>query len=449
MKKNIDLLHEPILPALTRLALPIMATSLVQMAYNLTDMAWIGRAGAGAVSAVGSAAMFTWFSQGVSALAKMGGQVKVAHALGQGNEKEAAEYAQGAIQIGILLAAVFGFITAAFRGSLIGFFNMQDPVIIHQAENYLAVTCGLIVFSFLNVIFTGIFTACGDSRTPFLSNVIGLVLNMILDPVLIFGPGPIPALGVLGAAAATVGSQAVVTSVFLFSIKKDRIVFDKVRILHPVSFSRIKHIIDIGLPSAFQTMIYSGISMILTRMITGFGDTAIAVQRVGGQIESVSWMTADGFAAAINSFVGQNYGARQFDRVKDGYRKSAKIMFLWGLFATALLILGAEPIFRIFIHEPEVVADGVVYLQILGVSQMFMCEEILTVGALSGLGKTKQASLISIILTSARIPLAMVLMKTPLALSGVWWALTLSSVCKGIIYVIYWNRLWHKGQDTV
>lgn len=87
MKKNIDLLHEPILPALTRLALPIMATSLVQMAYNMTDMAWIGRVGAGAVSAVGSAAMFTWFSQGVSSLARMGGQVKVAHSLGRGDGK--------------------------------------------------------------------------------------------------------------------------------------------------------------------------------------------------------------------------------------------------------------------------------------------------------------------------------------------------------------------------
>ena len=89
MKKNIDLLHEPILPALTRLALPIMATSLVQMAYNMTDMAWIGRVGAGAVSAVGSAAMFTWFSQGVSSLARMGGQVKVAHSLGRGDREEA------------------------------------------------------------------------------------------------------------------------------------------------------------------------------------------------------------------------------------------------------------------------------------------------------------------------------------------------------------------------
>ena len=98
MKKKIDLLNGSILSALTRLALPIMATSLIQMAYNLTDMAWVSRVGAQAVAAVGTAGMYTWLSQGVAMLAKMGGQIKVAHSLGEEKPREAAVYAQGAIQ---------------------------------------------------------------------------------------------------------------------------------------------------------------------------------------------------------------------------------------------------------------------------------------------------------------------------------------------------------------
>ena len=159
-------------------------------------------------------------------------------------------------------------------------------------------------------------------------------------------------------------------------------------------------------------------------------------------------MTADGFAAAINSMVGQNYGAGQYRRVKDSYVTAAKIVFLWGLFSTSLLIFGAEPIFRIFIQESEVVADGIVYLQVLGVSQMFMCEEIITVGALSGLGKTMQASVISILLTSALIPMAILLMGTPLGLAGIWWAITISSVVKGIVYVIYFMRTMKRMPET-
>ncbi len=92
---------------------------------------------------------------------------------------------------------IFGILSVAFRKQLIGFFNMQDRQIVRDAEIYLTITCGLILFSFLNAIFTGILTASGTA-TPFVANVIGLVINMVLDPFLIFGFGPIPAMGAAG-----------------------------------------------------------------------------------------------------------------------------------------------------------------------------------------------------------------------------------------------------------
>ena len=110
MKRHIDLLHGRILGSLTGLALPIMATSLVHTAYNLTDMAWIGRVGSSAVAAVGAAGMYTWLSSGIVTLARMGGQIKVAHSLGEGEERKAAEYGRGALQLTVLLAVVYGLI---------------------------------------------------------------------------------------------------------------------------------------------------------------------------------------------------------------------------------------------------------------------------------------------------------------------------------------------------
>lgn len=434
MSKKVDLLRGHIFTSLTGLALPIMVTALVQMAYNLTDMAWIGFVGSPAVAAVGAAGMYVWLSQGVVALAKMGGQVKVAHALGSGNIEEAAKYASGSIQMGILFAFLYG--AAAIFGArpLIGFFGLSDAVIIQNAQVYLKITCGLILFSFLNSIITGILTATGDSRTPLLANVVGLALNMVLDPLLIFGFGPLKGFGVMGAAAATVMAQAVVTAVFLAAIRKDRMLFHKVKILHKVSWSHIKSMIRIGFPASVQNLIYTSISMVLTRFVAGFGDTAVAVLRVGGQIESISWMTADGFGAAINSFSGQNYGAGQYERVKKGYFTASGVMFVWGLFCSALLIGLPEQIFGLFIHEADVIPMGVRYLVILGFSQMFMCIELTTVGALSGLGKTLLCSVISIVFTTARIPLAMVLSGTALGLDGIWWAFTISSVIKGILF---------------
>lgn len=441
MRKQIDLLEGPIFSSLTGLALPIMATSLVQMAYNLTDMAWIGRVGSQAVAAVGSAGMYTWLSQGIVMLPKMGGQIKVAQSLGEGKKEEAVLYAQGAIQMGIVFALFYALTAVLFARPLIGFFRLNDPATVDGAVVYMKITCGMILFSYMNGILTGILTAQGDSRTPFLANVIGLVVNMVLDPVMIFGIGPFPRLGAAGAAIATVTAQMVVTAVFLAVIRKDRGFFDEIHLLKRTPMSYVKVMVQLGLPAAVQNLLYAGISMVLTRFVAAWGDAAVAVQRVGSQIESISWMTADGFSASINSFVGQNYGGKRYDRVQKGYFVAVKSMFVWGMLCSVILIFLAEPVFSLFIQEPDVIPMGVDYLVVLGFSQMFMCIESTTVGALSGIGRTFLSSIISVSLTSARIPLAVLLQRTPLGLNGIWWALTLTSVAKGIIFFIVYLRV--------
>ena len=441
VKKNIDLLNGNILTSLTELALPIMATSLVQTAYNLTDMAWIGMVGSDAVAAVGAAAMYTWLSSGVAALARMGGQVKSAHAYGEGNRREAVQYGKGALQLALVLAAAYGIITNLFAGPLIGFFHLNSSLVVKDAIVYLRIACGLILFAFIGQTLTGLYTASGNSRTPFVANCIGMGANIVLDPLLIFGLGPIHGMGVAGAAVATVTAQFIVSLVLVISMRKDPVLAAQMRIWIPTPLSNIKTMVRIGFPAAIQSMLYCGISMVLTRFVTAWGDTAVAVQRVGGQIESISWMTADGFGTAINAFVGQNYGAGNLKRVKKGYMTASAIMFIWGIFTTCLLIFGAAPIFSLFIHEPEVIPAGADYLRIIGFSEMFMCVELMTVGALSGMGKTMEASVITIILTTARIPLAVILGGTALGLNVIWWALTISSIVKGIIFFGYYLHI--------
>ena len=113
------------------------------------------------------------------------------------------------------------------------------------------------------------------------------------------------------------------------------------------------------------------------------------------------------------------------------------IVFIWGIFCTVLLIFCPSPIFRIFITESDVIPLGVDYLMILGFSQLFMSVEITTAGAFSGFGKTIPPSVISIIFTVARIPLALMLTKTSLGLNGIWWSITISSIFKGVLLLIW------------
>ena len=139
--------------------------------------------------------------------------------------------------------------------------------------------------------------------------------------------------------------------------------------------------------------------------------------------------------------MGQNYGAKKHDRIRKGYGISLRILILWGILVTALFVLLPEPMARLFFYEEDVISIAVDYLVIIGIGEGFMCVELMTVGALSGLGRTKLCSVISILLTGSRIPLALLLTNIGLGLNGVWWALTISSIVKGIVFYFTFKRV--------
>ena len=430
-----NLTKGPILKTLTKLAIPIMASSFLGTLYNITDMAWIGLLGSKAVAGVGVGGMFTWLSQGLAAMARMGGQVQVAQCIGRDERDRAHGFAQAAVQLATLMGMAYAVISLVFTRQMVAFFQLTDPEAQIAALSYTKIACGLIVFSFLTLTMTGLYTAQGDSKTPFLANLIGLVTNMILDPVLILGPGPFPKLGVVGAAIATVTAQAIVMMMMILGviIQKKENVLKGIRLTAKIPKEYLGGLCRIGIPTAIQGMAYCAISMVLTRMVSAYGAEAVATQRVGGQIESISWNTADGFAAALNAFIAQNYGAGKMERVRKGYRASLWTVGIWGLLISFVFICFPQAIADIFFHEPKAVATAVGYLVIIGFSEAFMCVELTTVGALSGLGRTRLCSIISIAFTSARIPLAIILGGL-IGLSGIWWALSITSIIKGIIF---------------
>ena len=438
MNSRTNLLKGNILKALIAMSVPIMATSFLQMAYNMTDMIWIGRVGSNSVAAVGAAGMFVNLANGICNFLRLGSQVNVAHSYGAGEREKAACYARNALQMGGILAVIYGLTICLFRKPFIGFFGFTNQQVIKDAEIYLLIMGLFIIFNFLNPIFTASITATGNSKTPFKINTIGLVINLILDPVLIFGAGPFPKMGVFGAAIATVFAQFVVFLCYVYYTKHDEQVFSKMRFRNPLEKHIIGSIAKIGMPSTIQGVMFTGISMSIGRIIAAWGETAIAVQKVGIQVEAISYMSADGFASATSSFMAQNYGAGQFERSKKGFTTSLKVMMVWGILTTLILVFFPQPIFSIFITEKEVIPLGVDYLRILGYSQLFMCLEIITAGAFSAYGHTLPPSIVSIIFTALRIPMALLLGKTVLGLNGVWTSISFSSVFKGGVLLIWY-----------
>ena len=177
--QKVDLLEGSIVRSLTSLALPIMATSLIQMAYNMTDMIWIGRVSANAVAAVGAAGMYLWLANGLAMIPRLGGQVKVAHELGAQNIERAASYGQAAFHLGALLVVLFTTLCITLNGPLIAFFRLNTPSVIADARTYLVIVAAGFFFSFFNQIFTGMFTAMGGSVVVLRSTAIGLVGSIL------------------------------------------------------------------------------------------------------------------------------------------------------------------------------------------------------------------------------------------------------------------------------
>ena len=437
MNNKNDLTKDRIFTSILFLALPIMGTSFVQMAYNLIDMIWIGKLGSSATAAVGTAGFYMWFSMGIIFLCRIGAEVLVAQSVGRKDLKATKETVQNVLQMALVFSLIFMAIVLIFKHQLIAFFDIKETNVVDMAVSYLSIVAFGFVFTFLNPIFTAIFNGYGKSGVPFAINTIGLIFNIIFDPLLIFGIGPFPALGVKGAAIATVIAQMIVTFVFIFYIRRNKDVhmFDGLHIFNRPNEKRIFSILKIGLPAGIQSMLFTIFAMVIARIIADWGAVAIAVQKVGSQIESVSWMTASGFSTATSTFVGQNYGAGKYDRIKYGYRISLIIMAIIGIITTFGLIFFAEPLFKIFINEEVALREGVIYLKILGISQFFMCLEIVTNGAFNGLGKTMYPALNSTFFNFLRIPMALYLSQTIFSLQGVWWSISISSILKGIVIV--------------
>ena len=442
MNRIKDFTKGPIMSPLVRLALPIMGTSFIQMTYTMVDIAWLGRLGSAAVAAAGAASFFVWLGNALALNTKIGAEVGVSQSIGAGLIDKARTFASTSLTVALALALVYGVFLFAAAPSLIGFFGLSASIT-HDGVTFLRIIAFSAPFILLNATFTSIYNATGQSKVPFLINLIGLFINMVLDPFLIFGIG-FPKMGVAGAALATTLSQGVVTSIFIYEITGPRRLFKHFRILVKPQWYFVKMILKRGFPASLQNSLFAFFSMNLARIAAEWGYLGVTTQSVGAQIEAISWNTAQGFSTALSAFVGQNYGARMYGRIRNAYVNTMGVMAIWGALIGGLFIFFGGEIFGLFVPEPEAIKEGAIYLRILGFSQLLMVFEITSSGAFTGIGRTLPPSILGITLTGARIPLALALTATSLQLSGVWWAISISSICKGILLPLMFIYVLHR-----
>ncbi len=429
------------------MAIPLITASFVQMAYNMTDMIWLGHLSSESVAAVGVAGFFTWLCNALSFTGKVGAEVTVSQSLGAGKKILAKVYANQAATLSAIMALVYALFIFITAPGLVAFFRLDDHVS-GLAVEYMKIVAPGIFFTFNNNTFSGLYNGQGNSKTPLKIVTIGLVFNMILDPLLIYGAGPIPGLGTAGAAIATAFSQFIVYSIFVTKLFIRRSAIGKLHFLTHPRGTFISRIAKLGVPVSAQSALFSMFSMTLGSMASTWGHTGVAVQSIGAQIEAITWMTGAGFSTALASFVGQNYGARNFERIRKGYSYTMKLALVFSGIATFAFIFFGRELFGIFVNEPQTLDAGRDYMFILAMSQIFVSIESVTAGAFNGCGRTTPPAIVGVVLTGLRLPFAYALMQVPsLGLNGIWLSITVSSILKGVVLAA-WYHIFRKRLES-
>ena len=306
-----NLTQGPINRQLFNLAMPIMATSFIQMAYSLTDMAWVGRLGSEAVATIGSVGILTWMSGSISLLNKVGSEVSVGQSIGAQNQKDARHFASHNITIALIISLCWGGLLFLFASPIIRIYELA-PHITDNAISYLRIVSTGLPFVFLSAAFTGIYNAAGRSKVPFYISGTGLIMNIILDPLFIFGLG----LGTNGAAYATWLSQATVFGIFIYQLRYRDALLGSFPFFTRLKKKYTHRILKLGLPVATLNTLFAFVNMFLCRTAsTHGGHIGLMTFTTGGQIEAITWNTSQGFSTALSAFIAQNYAAGRTERV--------------------------------------------------------------------------------------------------------------------------------------
>ncbi|PSP33237.1 MATE family efflux transporter [Halobacteriales archaeon QH_10_67_22] len=438
-------------PRLFSLAWPLVAGNLLQTAYNIADLFWVGRVSAEAVAAVSLMFPTTWLFVSVAIGLTAAANAVVSQHIGAGNERRA----EHAVAQSVLLAlAVAGFLSTfglVIREPLVALIGAEGAVF-DAAVAYIEVIFLAIPFTFLFFVFRSSLRAAGDTKTAMWLVATSAGLNIVIDPVFILEWGPFLGLGARGAAIATFISRGLAAALGLYVLVDGgwgiRLRLADLRPDVPV----LRRLVDVGYPATLDGLTRSLAAVVFVAFVARFGAVATAAYGVGIRLMSVSWTVSGAVGQAAATGVGQNLGAGRPDRAaRVTWTGTAGAMAV--LFAAGALVFAVPgAVVRAFIADPAVVEAGVDLLRIIAPFWAFLGGLLVVQGGFRGAGQTNVAFVLSVLSRWVfRVPVAVLLAYdaalNPVDVNGLWWALAASSVVTFVIGVVWFHR--GSWQDVV
>ena len=426
------LLQGPVGKTLISLAIPVAFGIMAIILFTVVDTFYIGQLGAEPLAAMGFIFPISYIVMSIAMGLSVGTSSTIARAIGEGYQLKVQRLATDGLGLAFLIVTCFSLIGLTNLNTIFSLIGARGEMLT-LISDYMIPWClgvGLLVVPMVG---NGAIRATGDTKTPATIMIIAGLVNIILDPFLIFGIGPFPRLELRGAALATVISWGVTFTASLWILgKREGLirlpVFDPKR-----TFDSWKQILYIGVPAA-GTNIMEPLSMaVITRMIAGYGEEAVAAFGVGGRLEALSLIGLWGLSMAMTPFVGQNFGAGNYDRIRASLRFGSKFSLIWGGATFAVLCLCAGIIAPIFNDDKTVIAAVVLFLQIIPISYGMYGIATLINSMFNALGKPLHASLVIILhLFVFVLPLAYLGSKV-YGLKGIFVGIAVGNAVVGII----------------
>jgi putative MATE family efflux protein len=429
--------------AILHLGAPAAMAALLQAGFLVVDTFWLGRVGPVALAAASTAGFTMWLAQTLGEGAAAGSGSVLARAIGAEDGEGAVRSAAAGQTLGVWGSAIVSAAGLLVSHATFAFMG-TDAVVTAEGLKYMWVIFAGIPLYFLFVWLSAAFRAVGDARTPLRLLALAAAVNVLVDPVLIFGLGPLPALGVTGAALATVAAWLVASAwgwVLLGRLGIRPRVFAFLRPPLDETWRALK----VGLPLALEGALFSLIYILLTRVITSFGTPAVAALGIGHKLEVLNYFVCAGIGAAATTLVGQNLGAGEPRRA---VRCAWRSLFLTCLpvgAITVLLVAFPEIAIGVFSGDGDVIAAGVTYVLLVGMTQLFMAAEVVMLGAFAGVQWTVWPAVIVVGFTAVRVPLAMWLVARGWGVEAVWFAIASTTVVKGLILGALFGLRYGRG----
>ena len=446
------LLQDPVGKTLTSLAVPMAFGIVSIILFTVVDTVYIGRLGAEPLAAMGFTFPISYIVMSIAMGLSVGTSSTIARAIGEGHQLRVQRLATDGLGLAFLIVTCFSLIGLTNLNTIFSLMGAKGEIL-ELISDYMIPWClgvGLLVIPMVG---NGAIRATGDTKTPATIMIIAGIVNIVLDPFLIFGIGPFPRLELQGAALATVFSWAMAFTASLWILGK-REGMIRLPIFDPkYSFDSWKRILYIGIPAAGTNMMEPLSMAVITRMISEYGKETVAAFGVGGRLEALSLIGIWALSMAMTPFVGQNFGAGNSDRIRGALRFGVKFSLVWGGVVFTVLYLLSGIIAPIFNDNKAVIASVILFLQIIPISYAMYGISTLVNSTFNALGKPLQASLVIILhLFVFVLPLAYLGSKV-YGLKGIFVGIAVGNAAVGIIAYLmvqkFFLRIETDGQSKV